>query len=129
MVETPNNPMTGSILKFLRQLLVSDSEDKSFDTDLIVFGNGALSVMRQLGITPPDGFRITGENETWAEFIGDRDDLDVVQEDVYLRVRLIFDPPTNSFLVTALKEQIQEHDWRIEAWHKPMPEVTPEPEE
>ena len=30
------------------------------------------------------------------------------------------DFPQNSFLVTAIKDQIKEYDWRIEAWHDPV---------
>ncbi|MEG2623426.1 MAG: hypothetical protein RSC06_11055 [Clostridia bacterium] len=118
MVAPTPSPITGSILKCLRQLLVVDSEDKSFDIDLLIFGNGALSIMSQLGVGPADGFRINDESETWADFIGNRTDLDLIQTDVYLRMRLVFDPPQNSFLVKGIQDQIAEYDWRIEAWHK-----------
>jgi hypothetical protein len=32
---------------------------------------------------------------------------------VHLNVRLMFDPPTNSFAVDAIKKQIDEYTWRI----------------
>lgn len=104
-----------SILTSIKQLLMgSCSDDASFDPELIIHINGALSVMTQLGAGPSAGFRISGATETWADFLGDRIDLDTVITDVYLRVRLLFDPPQNSFLVAAIENQIAEMDWRIE---------------
>ena len=73
-------------------------------------------IMNQLGIGP-DGYKISSKVNTWNEFFGDRTDLELVKIAVYLRVRLIFDPPQNAFLVTAIKEQITEYDWRIELNH------------
>lgn len=128
MVAT-ETPMNGSILKYLRRMLVSSAEDSTFDTDLIVFGNGALFVINKLGVGPAEGFQITGETETWLDFIGVRKDLGAIQTDVYLRVRLLFDPPQNSFLVKGIQDQIQEYDWRIEeARHDPaiLPQATTE---
>ena len=111
--------MLESILDSIKYMHGIDTSDKSFDQELIMFTNGALMVMTQLGVGPSSGFRITSSAETWSDFLGDRTDVDLVFTDVYHRVRLVFDPPQNSFLVNAIKEQIQENDWRIEAWHKP----------
>ena len=105
--------MLESILDSIKQMHGIDKSDKSFDQELIMFTNGALMVMSQLGVGPAGGFRITSPAETWSDFLGDRTDVDLVFTDVYHRVRLVFDPPQNSFLVNAIKEQIQENDWRI----------------
>lgn len=110
--------MVESILDSIKQMLGSGSEDTNFDKELIIYINGALMVINQLGVGP-NGYRITGEENTWAEFMGDRTDLELVKTNVYLRVRLIFDPPQNSFLVSAIKEQITEYDWRIEMSRHP----------
>ena len=106
--------MIESILTTIKQMHGISESDTNFDEDLIVYINGALMIMTQLGAGPTEGFRITSSIETWSDFFGDRTDLDLVKDDVYLRVRLIFDPPQNSFLVASMKEQIQEYDWRIE---------------
>lgn len=64
------------------------------------------------------GSTVKDKINTWDEFLVDRTDLELVKTDVYLRVRLIFDPPQNSFLVTSIKEQIGESTWYIELYHK-----------
>ena len=111
--------MIDSILGSVKQMLGIDNSDKSFDNELIMHTNGALMIMTQLGVGPSGGFMITSASEEWTDLLGDRTDLNLVFTDTYLRVRLIFDPPQNSFLVTAIEKQIAEYDWRIEAWHKP----------
>ena len=115
--------MIDSILLSIKKMLGIDANDTSFDQELIMHINGALMVMTQLGVGLSEGFSITSEDNTWSELLGTRTDLNAVLTDVYLRVRLIFDPPTNGFLVTSIDKQIAEYDWRIEAWHIPQSEV------
>lgn len=105
-----------SILVSIRQL-ITGSKDENFDMDLIIHINGALSIVNQLGVGPEEGFSIIGPSEKWTDFIGQRKDLEFVKQAVVLRVKLIFDPPQNSFLVAAIEKQIQELDWRIEVQH------------
>lgn len=107
-----------SILDSIKQMLGVDTADTNFDRELIIYINGALMVVNQLGVGP-SGYSITSKTNTWDEFLLDRTDLELVKSAVYLRVRLIFDPPQNSFLVNAIKDQITEYDWRIEINHKP----------
>ena len=102
-----------SILDSIKQMLGIDTEDTNFDRELVIYINGALMVINQLGVGP-SGYTIKDKLNTWDEFLVDRTDLELVKTDVYLRVRLIFDPPQNSFLVNSIKEQIAEYDWRIE---------------
>lgn len=102
-----------SILDSIKQLLGIDVNDTSFDKELIIHINGALMILNQLGVGPMNGYLIDNNYNTWDEFIGERDDLEIIKSVVYLRVRLIFDPPQNSFLVNALEKQIAEYDWRI----------------
>lgn len=118
-----------SILDSIKQMHGIGSADTNFDPELIMHINGALMVMTQLGVGPVQGFSIKDKTATWEQLLEGREDLDLVFNDVYLRVRLIFDPPQNSFLVAAIERQIKECDWRIEAWHKPVTivEDTPDP--
>lgn len=106
-----------SILDSIKQMLGIDVEDTSFDQELIIYINGALMVMYQLGVGPR-GFIIQDATREWTDLLTDRTDLEAVKTNVYLRVRLIFDPPQNSFAVTALKEQIAEGTFYIELEHK-----------
>ena len=115
-----------SILDSIKQMVTGNVEDTSFDSELIIYINSALSIVNKFGVGP-DGFRITGKDETWDEFLLTREDLEMVKTNIYLRVRLMFDPPQNAFLVTAIKEQIDESNFYIEMYHKP--EVPPVPVE
>lgn len=109
-----------SILNSIKRYLGIHIDDNSFDEEIMMHTNGALSVVNQLGAGPPNGFRITGFSETWDDFMGSKL-FELVKEDVFLRVKLSFDPPANSFLVTALKEQLKEYDWRIEVYYSGNP--------
>ena len=105
--------MEDSILRAIRELLVGNSEDTSFDMDLIFAINAALSNLTQIGVGPKEGFRITGEDETWDDLLADEILLEQVKEYVQLRVRIIFDPPSSSAVVDAYNKEIAEREWRI----------------
>ena len=110
--------VTESILDSIKIMLGNSVDDTNFDTELIIFINGALSIINKLGVGPA-GYKISNSSNTWDEFLGDRTDLEEVKTNVYLRVRLAFDPPQNSFLVASIKEQIAESTWYIELYHRP----------
>ena len=106
-----------SILDSIKIMLGNSVDDTNFDAELIMFINGALAIINKLGVGST-GYKISNNFNTWDEFLGDRTDLEEVKTNVYLRVRLAFDPPQNSFLVTSIKEQIMESTWYIELYHK-----------
>ena len=105
------------ILDTIKQMLGIASEDTNFDPELIVYINGAIMAINQLGVGP-EGYSIHGPDDEWNELLQDRTDLEMVKSNIFLRVRLIFDPPQNSFLVKAIQDQLAEYDWRIEINHK-----------
>lgn len=114
-----------SILISIKKMQGIAIEITHFDPDLIIFINGALFALNQLGVGPTTGFTITGVDETWTNFLGERKDLEAVKTYVHLKVRLVFDPPSNSFLVKAIEDQIDEYEWRI--CNQAQPVVTPAP--
>lgn len=86
----------------------------AFDTDVIVDINSVMLNLKQIGVGPENGFSITGADEKWVDLIGaDRISLTAVQQYIYLKVRLIFDPPTTSSHIDAMKEVIKELEWRL----------------
>lgn len=109
--------MVDSVLDLIKDGLGINAEDLSFDTQLIMHINAALNTLTQLGVGDPLGYGIKDKNNTWDEVLGIRKDLEMIKTYVYRRVRLVFDPPTNSFLVRTLEEQIKEDEWRIEFQH------------
>lgn len=102
-----------SILLSMKKLLGPSADYKQFDQDIIMYINSAFMVLRQLGVGPTEGFSITGEYETWTDFTSDIDKLGLVKSYIYLKVRLIFDPPTNSTVIKSYEELIKEYEWRL----------------
>ena len=70
-------------------------------------------VLNQLGVGPKQGFFIRNKDAKWTDYIVDESNIESIKTYIYLRVRLLFDPPTNSFLVEAIKSQIAEIEWRL----------------
>ena len=102
-----------SILISIKKLLGIDKDYVQFDQDIIININSALMSLTQLGVGPQSGFKIRGEEETWNDFIGERIDFESVKTYVYLKVRLIFDPPQSNYLIENIKEQLKEIEWRL----------------
>lgn len=105
--------MNQSILQSIKKLLGLDADYTPFDTDIIMHINSVFMVLRQLGVGPTNGYSITGANETWADYIGDQSMYEAVKTYVYLKVRLVFDPPSNSSVIDAMKSLISEYEWRL----------------
>lgn len=108
--------ITDSILTSIKKLLGIDSEYTHFDTDLVIHINSVLSILWQLGVGPTDGFSITGTEETWEDFLYDHDEpnyFSMVKSYVYLKVRLLFDPPLSSAAMEAMNKNISEMEWRL----------------
>jgi len=105
--------MESSILVSIKKLLGIEEEYTHFDSDIIMHINFAFMNLNQLGVGETIGFKIEDDEAIWDDFIGERLDLEGVKTFIYLKVRLIFDPPQTGFLVDAIKEQIKELEWRL----------------
>lgn len=105
--------MQESILVSVKKLLGIAPEYEVFDTDIILHINSALSVLTQLGIGPSKGYMIRDANDLWSDFVKDDPRLELLKIYVYLRVRLIFDPPSSSSVIEAINNQIKEYEWRL----------------
>ena len=105
--------MIESILTSIKKLLGITEEYTNFDADIIMHINTVFMTLNQLGVGPSDGFRIEDKTTTWDEFIGDSLNLDGVKSYMHLKVKLLFDPPLNSAVMEAMKQQISELEWRL----------------
>lgn len=105
--------MGRSILTNIKKLLGIAEDYPHYDQDIIMFANSSFMTLMQIGVGPTKGFSITGDSETWEDFIKDRTDLESVITYVYLKTRLLFDPPQSGFLIEAIKQQIAEIEWRL----------------
>ena len=107
--------MEDSILESIKKLLGAENLEE-FDENIVIFINGALNTLTQNGIGNPKGFRITGSDEKWDDFITNANEelYELCKEFVYLRTKLLFDPSSmSSYATNAVKDQIQEDLWRI----------------
>ena len=108
-----------NILDSIKKLLGIDEADLNFDQELIMHINSVFMVLNQLGVGPVGGFKISSNEEVWTDFVGTRLDLESVKSYIYLKVRLLFDPPQNSFLVGSIEKQIEENEWRLKVQVEP----------
>lgn len=102
-----------SILTSIKKLLGIPEDYEHFDTDIIIHINSALATLPQLGVGPAQGFSIKDKTATWDSVLLGRTDVENIKSYIYLKVRMIFDPPTSSAVIEAFKSQIAELEWRI----------------
>ena len=102
-----------SILNSIKKMIGIPEDYQHFDVDIIMHINSVLMILTQLGVGPDDGFVITGADEQWSDYITDSKKLEAVKSYIYLKVRLLFDPPTSSTIVDSFNRQINELEWRL----------------
>lgn len=108
-------PLTNSIMLTVKKMLGIAEEYHAFDLDVITNINAVFLTLNQLGVGPRYPFSITGPETQWEDFLGleQTQILQGIQTYMYMRVRMMFDPPTNSFLVDSMRKQIEEMEWRF----------------
>lgn len=102
-----------SILKSTKKILSLDPEYDAFDQDVMTHINSAFFTLNQLGIGPAEGFSIEDDEPVWDDFFEGGPKLHAAKTYVYLRVRLLFDPPSNPRHVQALEDQRTELEVRL----------------
>lgn len=108
--------MEESILTSTKQVLGLDAGYEAFDADVIMFINSALSTLEQIGVGPVGGFSITGPDEQWSELEVPEHYLGMVKTYLFLKVKMLFDPPATGFLVNAMNAQLEEHEYRLKTF-------------
>lgn len=103
-----------SILTSIKKLLGIAEEYDHFDSDLIFHINSVFSTLTQLGVGPSEGFLISDKYDVWSDFIpDDNKKIEAVKSYMYLKVKMLFDPPPNSAVIESTKEIIKEMEWRL----------------
>jgi hypothetical protein len=119
--------MEQSILKSTKKILGLEADDTSFDLDVLTHVNGAFSTLQQLGVGPAVGFMIEDDTEEWDDYEIDEMMVNSVKQYVFLKTKMLFDPPTTSYQQTSFENQIKELEWRLNArreetdWTPPVP--------
>ena len=101
-----------SILSSIKKLLGIPESYTNFDEDIIIHINTAFAILNQLGVGPDEGFMIEDGNATWGDYIT-KYNLLMIRTFIYLKVRLLFDPPTSNALIESINRTIGELEWRI----------------
>ena len=108
-----------SILTSIKKLLGIAEDYEHFDQDLIIHINSVLSVLTQLGVGTSEGFSIEDENATWNDFIPEDKRLSSIRSYVYMKVKLLFDPPLSSSVMESMNRMISEFEWRLNVAAEP----------
>jgi hypothetical protein len=116
--------METSILRSTKKILGIHPDDDTFDPDIITFINSALSTIQTLGLGL--NFHIEDDTAEWTDFVANEEQLGLIRTIVYLRVRMLFDPPTTSYTQQAMNHQIEELEWRLNVWREDTEWVNPQ---
>lgn len=106
--------VNSSILLSVKKMLGPSADYDIFDPELIIHINSVFGTLHQLGVGPEEKFVITGDSELWSDFLTEGEEIEEVKSYMYLRVRLLFDPPSSSFVLSSFKEQLKELEWRLQ---------------
>lgn len=104
-----------SILTSIKKLLGITAEYTQFDEDLVMHINSVFMILTQLGVGPSEGFVIEDDSAYWTDFIEDPTKMQMVKSYVYLKVKLLFDPPLSSAVIESTNRMISEFEWRLNA--------------
>lgn len=108
--------MEQSILNSTKKILGVDEQYEVFDLDIMTHLNAAFGTLTQLGLGPEEGFMIEDATAEWSEYTPlSGPQLNMIKTYVYLKVRMLFDPPGTSFLLSAMNDQVKEYEWRLNA--------------
>lgn len=105
--------METSILTSIKKLLGVAEDYAEFDEDIITHINSVFLNLTQLGVGPEEGFMIENDTAVWEDFINDSVQLQAVKTYVYLKVKLLFDPPLSSSVTESINRMIAELEWRL----------------
>ena len=91
-----------------------------FDMQILMHINSCFTILNQLGVGPKQLF-IADSSSSWSDFlVGSSDKLELVKTYVFLKVKLLFDPPSNSFVQDSMQQQAQEYEWRLNVFVDPL---------
>lgn len=103
-----------SILNSIKKLLGIAEDYDYFDSDIIMHINSVFATLTQLGVGPENGFSIDDESDKWEDFLPEERMLHSVKSYMFMKVKLMFDPPLSSAVIECTKEQIKELEWRLQ---------------
>ena len=115
-----------SILTSIKKLLGIAEDYIHFDVDLIMHINSVLSILTQIGVGPAEGFSIKDESSVWEDFVPENSKLELIKSYVYMKVKLLFDPPLISAVIESTNRIISELEWRNQVAADPVKTIEEE---
>jgi len=112
--------MEDSILIATKKILGIGADYSAFDVDIITHINSTFSILNQLGIIPDPGFEIEDETTEWGDLNLPQNQLNLLRTYLFLKVRVLFDPPGTSFLIDAMNKQIDEYEYRLSMFREDL---------
>lgn len=102
-----------NIVNSIKQVLGIAEDYTHFDLQILMHINSVFTILNQLGVGPVEGFTATTKSK-WSDFFTDENlQQELVKSYIYLKVRLLFDPPNSGFVTESMKNQISEYEWRL----------------
>ena len=111
--DQPEVNIQNSILLLTKKKIGISPDDYAFDEDIITDINAVIFSLNLIGIGE-EGFSISDASATWTDLLGENVKIyEAVKTFIYLKVKLMFDPPSSNFVVSALEKQISEIEWKL----------------
>lgn len=102
-----------SILNTIKDLLGIAADQTNFDDQIIVHINTVFFTLQQLGVGPSPGFFVESAEDNWEDFIPEGVNYNSIKTYMYLKVKLLFDPPLSSGVLEAMERMAVEYEWRL----------------
>ena len=101
--------LTDSVFESVKKLVNANGDDY-FDDDLLIHINTVFSVLTQLGVCDPIEI---DKNSLWSEITNDDALYNMVKSYVVMKVKILFDNFSSSYMLETVKEQANELEWRL----------------
>lgn len=105
--------MSDSILLSTKHVLGLSDDYDIFDEGIIMHINMALASAESIGCPISVNAVVEDETALWSSLDLPHNQLNILKNYVYLKARLMFDPPTTSYLIEALNKQVAEIEYRM----------------
>lgn len=102
---------TPTILNEIKQMLGIVPETTEFDIDILSNINSAFLILHQLGIGGSTAFYIEPDS-VWAD-LKTTINHTIIRDYLYLKTKVVFDPPSSSSVTEAYNNRISELEFRM----------------
>lgn len=103
-----------SILGTIKTALAISLDETSFDAELCIHINSVINALAQIGIGPKTGFLVTGSVQSWDDYIQNDLTKQMVKSYMFMKIKVLFDPPQSGATMEAYNKQIAEYEWRLQ---------------